>query len=59
MGPRQHGMSDAAMEALKKPELLSEVREEVDQLIQLDPGFDQHPALQAAARRLQEQTSIS
>jgi ATP-dependent DNA helicase RecG len=59
MGPRQHGMSDAAMEALQKPELLSEVREEVEQLLQSDPGFDQHPALQAAARRLQEQMSIS
>jgi ATP-dependent DNA helicase RecG len=59
MGPRQHGMSDAAMEALKKPELLSEVREEVDQLMQSDPGFDQHAALRAEARRLQEQMSIS
>jgi ATP-dependent DNA helicase RecG len=59
MGARQHGMSDAAMEALKKPVLLSEVRDEVDQLMQSDPGFDQHPALQAAARRLQEQMSIS
>jgi hypothetical protein len=52
-------MSDAAMEALQKPELLSEVREEVEQLLQSDPGFEQHPALQAAARRLQEQMSIS
>jgi hypothetical protein len=47
------------MEALKKPELLSEVREEVEQLLQSDPGFEQHPPLQAAARRLQEQMSIS
>ena len=47
------------MEALKKPVLLSEVRDEVDQLIESDPGFDRHPVLQAAARRLQEQMSIS
>jgi ATP-dependent DNA helicase RecG len=59
MGARQHGMSDAAMEALKKPVLLSEVRDEVDQLMESDPGFERHPSLQAAARRLQEQMSIS
>jgi ATP-dependent DNA helicase RecG len=59
MGARQHGISDAAMEALKKPVLLSEVRDEVDQLTESDPGFDDHPALKAAARRLQEQMSIS
>jgi hypothetical protein len=44
---------------LKKPVLLSEIRDEVDQLMQTDPGFDRHPALQSAARRLQEQMSIS
>ncbi|TAN34501.1 ATP-dependent DNA helicase RecG [bacterium] len=59
MGPRQHGMSDAAMEALQRPELLSEVREEVEQLMLTDPGFDRHPVLKAAAQHRQDQISIS
>ncbi|MDQ2923394.1 MAG: ATP-dependent DNA helicase RecG [Candidatus Dormibacteraeota bacterium] len=59
MGPRQHGLSDQAMESLRQPKLLDEVREEVVQLMATDPGFSQHPALKAAAARREEQMSIS
>ena len=59
MGPRQHGLTDHAMESLRQPRLLDEVREEVLQLMARDPGFDLHPALKAAAERRQEQMSIS
>ena len=59
MGPRQHGMSDVAMQALEQPELLSEVRQEAEQVLQADPGFDHHPVLKAAISRRLEQTSIS
>ncbi|HKB32673.1 MAG TPA: ATP-dependent DNA helicase RecG [Candidatus Dormibacteraeota bacterium] len=59
MGPRQHGMTDVAMQALQQPELLSEVRQEAENLLESDPGFNQNPQLkQAVARRL-ELTSIS
>jgi ATP-dependent DNA helicase RecG len=59
MGPRQHGMSDVAMQALEHPELLSEVREEAERVLQADPGFENHPILKAAVDRRREQTSIS
>lgn len=59
MGPRQHGMSDVAMQALEQPELLSEVRQEAEQILLADPGFDHHPVLKAAISRRLEQTSIS
>ncbi len=59
MGPRQHGMSDFAMQALQQPELLSEVRQEAESLLQSDPGFDQNPLLKAAVSRRLELTSIS
>ena len=59
MGPRQHGMSDVAMQALEQPELLSEVREEAERVLESDPGFDQNPSLRAALIRRLEQTSIS
>jgi ATP-dependent DNA helicase RecG len=59
MGPRQHGMSDVAMQALEQPELLSDVREEAQAVLQADPGFEHHPALKAAVVRRLEQTSIS
>src|SRR5947208_3464773 len=39
MGPRQHGMSDTAMEALLQPELLSEVRQEAERILESGPGF--------------------
>jgi ATP-dependent DNA helicase RecG len=59
MGPHQHGISDVAMQALEQPELLSEVRQEVERVLEADPGFERHPALnEAIARRLKE-TSIS
>jgi ATP-dependent DNA helicase RecG len=59
MGPRQHGMSDAAMQALEQPELLSEVRQEAERILESDPGFENHLALQAAVKRRLELTSIS
>ena len=59
MGPRQHGMSDVAMQALEQPELLSEVREEAERVLAADPGFDQNPSLKSALIRRLEQTSIS
>jgi ATP-dependent DNA helicase RecG len=59
MGPRQHGMSDVAMQALQQPQLLSEVREEAERLLESDPGFANHPTLLAAVARRLEQTSIS
>ena len=59
MGPHQHGISDVAMQALQQPELLSEVRQEVERVLAADPGFKLHPVLgEAVARRL-DQTSIS
>jgi ATP-dependent DNA helicase RecG len=59
MGPRQHGMSDLAMQALQQPELLSEVKQEAESLLQSDPGFEQNPLLKAAVSRRLELTSIS
>jgi ATP-dependent DNA helicase RecG len=59
MGARQHGLTDSAMESLRHPRLLDEVREEVLALMAADPGFDSHPKLKAAAARRQEQMSIS
>jgi ATP-dependent DNA helicase RecG len=59
MGPRQHGLTDAAMDALRQPKLLDEVREEVVQLFAADPGFEGHPVIKAAAEKLKEQMSIS
>ena len=59
LGPRQHGMSDVAMQALEHPHLLSEVREEAERVLEADPGFANHPTLKAAVARRLEQTSIS
>jgi ATP-dependent DNA helicase RecG len=59
MGPRQHGMSDVAMQALEQPELLSEVREEAQRVLAEDPGFANHPGLRAAVANRLDQTSIS
>jgi ATP-dependent DNA helicase RecG len=59
MGPRQHGMSDVAMQALEQPELLSDVREEAERMLATDPGFTNHPVLKTALARRLEQTSIS
>src|SRR6202521_3859952 len=59
MGPHQHGLTDAAMDALSQPKLLDEVREEVVQLFVADPGFEGHPVIKAAAEKAQNQMSIS
>lgn len=59
MGPRQHGMSDVAMQALREPELLSEVRQEAERVLRSDPGLEHHAHLRAAVARRLELTSIS
>jgi ATP-dependent DNA helicase RecG len=59
MGPRQHGMSDAAMESLRTPSLLNEVRLEAERVVMEDPNLEQHLALKAAIGRRLELTSIS
>jgi len=59
LGPRQHGMSDLAMQALREPELLNEVRQEAEQVLEQDPELTRHPQLAAAIRRRLELTSIS
>jgi ATP-dependent DNA helicase RecG len=59
MGSRQHGMTDAAMEGLRQPELLSEVRQEAEALIAADPDLDRWPALWRASERRLDRTSIS
>ena len=59
MGPRQHGLSDVAMEALLQPELLSEIRQEAERVLAEDPEFDAFPALKRAVARRLELTSIS
>ena len=59
MGPRQHGMTDAAMDGLQRPELLSEVREEAERMLAADPGFERNPAMKRVLARRLELTSIS
>ena len=59
MGSHQHGLTDAAMDALAQPKLLDEVREEVVRLFAADPGFEGHPVIKAAAEKAQDQMSIS
>jgi ATP-dependent DNA helicase RecG len=59
MGPRQHGMTDFAMQALQQPDLLNEVRQEAESIVQADPGLENHPQLKAAIARRLEATSIS
>jgi len=59
LGARQHGMTDLAMQSLKQPELLSEVKQEAEQLLAEDPSLSRHPALAHAVSRRLDQTSIS
>ncbi|HKA10109.1 MAG TPA: ATP-dependent DNA helicase RecG [Candidatus Dormibacteraeota bacterium] len=59
LGPRQHGISDQAMESLQNPELLSEVRQEAEALAAADPDLARWPALWRAAERRLEQTSVT
>jgi ATP-dependent DNA helicase RecG len=59
MGSRQHGVSDKAMEGLRNPELLSEVRQEAETLAAEDPDLTRWPALWRAAERRLDQTSIT
>jgi len=59
LGARQHGISDAAMEGLRQPHLLDEVREEAEHVLKDDPNLDRNPSLKAAVVRRLELTSIS
>ncbi|MGH7860791.1 MAG: ATP-dependent DNA helicase RecG [Candidatus Dormibacteraceae bacterium] len=59
MGARQHGVSDAAMDALLSPELLNEARLEAELLARQDPSFERWPELRAAIARRTERMSIS
>ncbi len=59
MGERQHGMSDLAMQSLRQPELLSEIKQEAQQLLAEDPDLSRHPVLARAISRRLELTSIS
>jgi ATP-dependent DNA helicase RecG len=59
LGPRQHGMSDLAMQGLRQPELLNEVRQEAELVLAQDPDLSRHPQLAAAVTRRLELTSIS
>ena len=59
LGSRQHGLTDAAMDALLQPHLLDDVRQEAERLVQGDPSLNSQPALRAAVVRRLELTSIS
>ena len=59
MGPRQHGMSDLAMQGLRQPELLNEVRQEAERILAEDPQLSRHPSVGRAVSRRLELTSIS
>ena len=59
LGPRQHGMTDAAMDALLQPELLDDVRQEAERIVAEDPDLERHQALKRAVTRRLELTSIS
>ena len=58
-GPRQHGVSDAAMAELLNPKLLNEAREEAQLLVAEDPELGSHPALAERVARLLEQMALS
>src|SRR5262249_17753847 len=59
MGVRQHGVSDIAMQALLKPQLVSQIRDEAEALLEADPELKLHPALHVAAQRRWKELAIS
>ena len=59
MGAHQHGMSDLAMQALQRPELISEIRQEAERVLADDPDLEATPALRRAVQRRLDQTSAS
>ena len=59
LGPRQHGVTDEAMQELLNPLLLNVVREEAERLLQDDPELHGHPALLKAVTRRLELTSMT
>jgi len=59
MGARQHGLTDLGMDALRDPELLSEVRQEAEAVLAADPELERQPALRAAVEARLRQAVIS
>jgi ATP-dependent DNA helicase RecG len=59
LGSRQHGEVDGAMRALRTPELLSEIRQEVETLAAEDPDLTRWPSLWRAAEHRLDRTSLS
>ena len=59
LGARQHGVSDLAMQSLKQPELLSEVKQEAERVLAEDPKLERHAALARAVSRRLDETSLS
>ena len=59
MGPRQHGLTDAAMASLMKPKLLDDARDEALRLVSADPQLGLHPALKRSVERRLELVSLS
>jgi ATP-dependent DNA helicase RecG len=59
LGARQHGVTDLAMQSLRRPELLSEVKQEAELVLSEDPTLSRHPVLARAVARRLDQTSIS
>lgn len=59
MGPRQHGLTDAAMESLKNPKLLDDARDEALKLVAADAQLDAHTALKKAVEHRMDLVSLS
>lgn len=59
MGPRQHGLTDAAMESLLNPKLLDDARDEALKLVAADPSLDQHVSLKKTVERRMQIVSLS
>ncbi|HVH62341.1 MAG TPA: ATP-dependent DNA helicase RecG [Candidatus Dormibacteraeota bacterium] len=59
MGPRQHGLSDAAMNSLREPKLLDEARDEALAVVEMDPQLAQHSALRKSVERRMQLVSLS
>jgi hypothetical protein len=59
MGAQQHGMSDLAMQALQRPELISEIRQEAERVLDEDPELAATPALRRGVQRRLDHTAAS
>src|SRR5579864_1507239 len=59
MGARQHGLTDAAMDSLRDPQLLDDARAEAVRLFEEDPGLERHAVLKSLLARRLKLASIS